>query len=31
MIRDNIQRIVALQIGIEIYFNNDAIDNVSSR
>ena len=29
MIRDNIQRIVALQIGIEIYFNNDAIDNIN--
>jgi sugar phosphate isomerase/epimerase len=27
MIRDNIQRIVALQVGIEIYFNNNAIDN----
>jgi sugar phosphate isomerase/epimerase len=31
MIRDNIQRIVALKIGIEIYFNNDAIDNTGSQ
>jgi sugar phosphate isomerase/epimerase len=31
MIRDNIQRIVSLQIGIEIYFNNDTIDNASSQ
>jgi sugar phosphate isomerase/epimerase len=30
MIRDNIQRIVSLQIGIEIYFNNDAIDNADT-
>jgi sugar phosphate isomerase/epimerase len=31
MIRDNIQRIVALRIGIEIYFNNDTIDNTDPR
>ncbi len=31
MIRDNIQRIVDLQIGIEVYFNNDAIDGVGRR
>jgi sugar phosphate isomerase/epimerase len=30
MIRDNIQRIVSLQIGIEIYFNNNAIDNADT-
>jgi sugar phosphate isomerase/epimerase len=31
MIRDNIQRIVALRIGIEIYFNNDTIDNTDTK
>lgn len=30
MIRDNIKRIVSFQVGIEIYFNNDTIDNVDS-
>jgi sugar phosphate isomerase/epimerase len=29
MIRDNIQRIIALKIGIEIYFNNETIDDTS--
>jgi sugar phosphate isomerase/epimerase len=29
MIRDNIQRIIALKVGIEIYFNNETIDNTS--
>lgn len=29
MIRDNIQRIVSLQIGIEIFFNNATIDNAN--
>jgi sugar phosphate isomerase/epimerase len=31
MIKDNIQRIIALEVGIEIYFNNDAVDDVSSK
>jgi sugar phosphate isomerase/epimerase len=31
MIRENIQRIVALQIGIEVYFNNDTIDEINAR
>lgn len=31
MIRDNIRRIVSLQVGIEVYFNNDTIDNTVAR
>jgi sugar phosphate isomerase/epimerase len=30
MIRENIQRVVSLQIGIEIFFNNATIDNANS-